>query len=73
MVFQDTGFSEIFPCGEGLFAFKDVDDVVAAIETIGEDYARHCRAARGIAEEYFDSNKILGALLRECGLPVPFG
>ena len=73
VVFQDTGFSEIFPCGEGLFAFKDVDDVVAAIETIGEDYARHCRAARGIAEEYFDSNKILGALLRECGLPVPFG
>jgi hypothetical protein len=70
VIFQDTGFSEILPCGEGLFAFKNVEDIVAAVETIGKDYARQCRTARKIAEEYFDSDKVLGALLRECGLSV---
>jgi hypothetical protein len=69
-IVQDTGFSEIIPCGEGLFAFRSADDVVTAIEAIAKDYRRHCRAARRIAEEYFDSDKVLGALLRQCDLPV---
>jgi hypothetical protein len=69
-IVQDTGFSENLPCGEGLFAFRSADDVLAAIETIAKDYARHCRAARKIAEDYFDARKTLGALLRQCDLPV---
>lgn len=71
VVIQDTGFSESLPCGEGLFAFQTVDDVVSAMEEIGKDYERHCRAARRIAEEYFDSDKVLATLLRACDLPVP--
>ncbi len=70
VILQDTGFSEILPCGEGLFAFRNSDDVLIAIETIGRDYARHCKAARRIAEEYFDSDKVLGTMLRQCDLPV---
>jgi hypothetical protein len=70
-IVQDTGFSEIIPCGEGLFAFRTADDIVAALEEIARDYPRHCRAARELAEQYFDSDKVLGELLRACGLPVP--
>ena len=71
VIVQDTGFSESLPCGEGLFAFQDVDEVVDAVERIGKDYKRHCAAARRIAEEYFDSEKVLRARLQACDLPVP--
>jgi glycosyltransferase involved in cell wall biosynthesis len=71
VVIQDTGFSESLPCGEGLFAFKDIEDAVAAIESVNGDYERHCRAARKIAEEYFDSDKVLRSMLQACGLAVP--
>lgn len=71
VITQETGFSESLPCGEGLFAFKDIEDVVAAIESIAGDYERHCREARRIAEEHFDSDIVLGAMLRACDVPVP--
>jgi hypothetical protein len=63
-VVQDTGFSESLPCGEGLFAFENVDDVTSSIEAIDADYQRHCAAARRIAETYFDSDEVLGAVVR---------
>ena len=66
---QDTGFSEFLPCGEGLFAFHTEDDVVAAVDAIKLDYERHCRAARAVAERDFNSDKLLGDALRQCGLP----
>ena len=69
-IVQDTGFSEELPCGEGLFAFETADDIAAAVEEIARDYPRHCRAARRIAEEYFDAEKVLGKLLRACDLPA---
>ena len=62
-VVQDTGFSENLPTGKGLFAFQDMKDVIAAIEIINNDYRQHCKAARQIAEEYFDSRKVLTELL----------
>ena len=71
VIVQDTGFREVLPCGEGLFAFQTADDAVAAMEEIGRDYERHCRAARRIAEEYFDSHKVLTAMLMACDVPVP--
>ena len=71
VIVQDTGFSEFLPCGEGLFAFQTADDIVDAIEIIGKEYERNCQAARQIAEEYFDSDKVLGAMLRACDLRLP--
>jgi hypothetical protein len=60
---QETGFSRHLPCGEGLFPFRSADDVGMAIETLNRDYARQARAARGVAEEYFESGKVLRQLL----------
>jgi hypothetical protein len=62
---QETGFSRYLPAGSGLFAFQTTQDVLAAIEQLKTDYARHARQARLIAEEYFDSRKVLGHLIAQ--------
>ena len=64
---QETAFSNVFPTGEGLFAFGTVDDVLAAAEELRRNYDRHARAARALAETCFDSDKVLGRLLQEVG------
>lgn len=68
VVTQDTGFSNILPTGEGLFAFRTMDDVLSAIDAINSDYRRHCSAARGIAEEYFEASRVAARLLEDVGL-----
>jgi hypothetical protein len=68
VITQDTGFGRVLPTGEGLFAFNAMDDIVAAFEAIRSDYGRHCRAARAIAEEYFQAEIVLGKLIDDLGL-----
>jgi hypothetical protein len=63
VVAQDTGFSGHLPTGQGLFAFDDVDGAVAAIDAINDDYEANRRAARSIAEEHFDSDRVLTTLV----------
>ena len=63
VISQDTGFSNIFPTGEGLFGFSSMDEILAAVEAINSDYARHSRAAEEIAREYFAHDVVLGRLL----------
>jgi hypothetical protein len=65
VVLQDTGFSQHLPCGEGLFAVNNVDEAVGALETIQSDYPRHAAAAREIACEQLDAERVLGNLLHE--------
>jgi hypothetical protein len=62
---QDTGLSRLLPTGEGLLVFRTADEALRGVETIGEDYDRHARAARGIAEKCFDSDRVLGDLLEQ--------
>ncbi len=62
-VVQHTGPSAYLPNGEGLFRFTTLEEAVAAIETVNADYERHCRAARAMAETYFDSKQVLGRIL----------
>ena len=64
---QDTGFSGVIPTGCGLMAFSTEDEAVAGVEAISHDYDRHARAAREIAEAYFDSRRVLNRLLDEVG------
>jgi hypothetical protein len=62
---QDTGFSELYPTGEGLFAFSGLAGAKAGVEAIQAGPERHARAAREIAAEHFESGKVLGRLLEE--------
>ena len=65
---QQTGFSDDLPCGEGLLSFSSNEEALSGIESLRADYPRHARAARAIAEEFFDSDKVLSRLLTRCGV-----
>src|SRR5206468_1137480 len=67
VVTQDTGWSRFYPTGEGLFAFDDAAGAADALRQVAADAARHGRAARRVAEEFFDARRVLGNLLREVG------
>lgn len=68
VVTQETGFSNVLPTGDGLFAVDDVDEAADAIAQINADYRRHCDAARAIAEEYFEAAGVARRLLGAVGL-----
>jgi hypothetical protein len=70
---QETGYSRYLPTGEGLFSFASCDDVVQAIEELNRDYDRHTRAARALAEAYFDSDRVLNSLLQQVGTTTSEG
>jgi hypothetical protein len=65
---QDTGFSRNLPVGEGLLAFRTLEEAVAGAESITRDYEHHSRAARAVAEEFFDSDRVLGRLVEQAGI-----
>jgi hypothetical protein len=67
VVAQDTGFALHLPTGKGLLPFADADDVVAAVDAVNADYEGHRRAARELAEEHLDSDRVLGRLLAQVG------
>ena len=62
---QDTGFSRTLPVGEGLVAFRTLEEAVAGAAHIAADYERHRRAAQKIAEGYFDSDLVLTRFLED--------
>ena len=68
VITQDTGFGNVLPTGKGLFAFRDLDDVLAAMDAIETDDEGNRRAAREIAAEYFDAERVVGSLLERAGL-----
>jgi hypothetical protein len=70
VITQETGFSDVLPTGEGLFAFSTMDDILAALDDINSDYHRHCRAAQEIARDYFNYDVVLSRLLNELNLPA---
>ena len=63
VVAQETGFSRYLPVGEGLLAFTDTGEAAAALDEVHADYRRHADAARALAEEVFDSDRVLVTLL----------
>lgn len=63
VIAQDTGFGRRLPVGRGLLSFKSEDDVLHAVEELEHDYEGHRAAARDLAEEHLDSDRVLGSLL----------
>jgi hypothetical protein len=66
---QDTLFSKFLPVGDGLLAFSTIDEALAGIEDLMGRYEIHRRAARAIAEEFLDSDKVLARLLDQVAGP----
>jgi hypothetical protein len=65
VVLEETGFSDVMPTGCGLLGYKTLDAAQAAIEAVNSRYEQHCRAARDLAEEYFDSARVLTDLIQK--------
>jgi hypothetical protein len=63
VVVENTGFDRILPVGEGILPFRTVEEAASAIEEVTANYARHAAAARDIAVTWFDSRKVLTALI----------
>src|SRR5207247_944348 len=68
VILQATGFEDVLPVSEGLLAVSSVDEAAEAIRRVRADYARHSVAAREIAREHFDSDRLLGRMLAEAGV-----
>jgi hypothetical protein len=68
VITQETGFSKFLPTGLGLFAFRSLEDIPPIVEAINSDYSKHSHAAKEIAAEYFDAEKVLRQVMNEAGL-----
>ena len=62
-VVQHTGSSAMLPSHEGLFRFSTLREAAEAFEAINEDYERHSRAARQLAETQFDAKLVVKSIL----------
>jgi hypothetical protein len=67
VVAQSTGFERALPVGEGLLSFGTVEEAAAAIEEVLSRPREHTHAARAIAAELLDSDRVLGRLLERLG------
>ena len=71
MLVQGTGFSSTLPTGEGIVTFRDLREAVDGASRIAAAYDSHAKAARQLAETYFDSDRVLGNLLDDLGVERP--
>jgi len=67
---QETGFSDWLQTGSGVIPFSTSEEALAGIEQISSRYEFHCRAARAVAEEYFDTRRVLPDLIERAMSPA---
>ena len=68
VITQETGFTKIYGGKLGLLAFRTVDEIANAVKRINADYGKHSRAARVVACEIFEAEKVLRSLLDRAGV-----
>jgi hypothetical protein len=68
VIIQQSGFTQHYGNDGGLFAFSSIKEIVDAVKAINADYARHSRAARYIARDVFEAEKVLASLLGRAGV-----
>ncbi|MBI4524300.1 MAG: hypothetical protein HY695_10875 [Deltaproteobacteria bacterium] len=69
VVVQETGFSDWLLTGAGVLPFATPEEARFGIEDIVSRYDFHCKAARILAEEYFDARKVLPHLIERALFP----
>jgi hypothetical protein len=73
VVLQDNGWSEHLTAGEGVFAVNCLDEAVAAIHAINDDYPKHCRRSKEIVHDCLDATKVVGKVLERIGIRATSG
>jgi hypothetical protein len=67
-VVQDTGIVDRYRTDAGLLTFSTLEEASAAVEAVARDHDRHASGARALAEECFDSDRVLPRLVSNLGL-----
>ena len=68
VITQETGFTKNYGGEAGLLAFRSLGEIAEAVKMINRDYAKHAGAARQIAREIFEAEKVLKSLLDRAGI-----
>jgi hypothetical protein len=68
VITQETGFTKTYGGKLGLLSFRLQDEIVDAVKMINADYAKHSRAARDIAREFFEAEKVAKSILDRAGI-----
>jgi len=68
VITQETGFTKIYGQQGGLFGFRKLSEIAEAVREINSNYRRHSQAAREIAQEFFEAEKVLASLLDRAGV-----
>ncbi len=68
VITQETGFTKNYGGDVGLLAFRSLSEIEEAVKKINADYKKHSDAARQIACEIFEAEKVLKSLLERAGI-----
>jgi len=68
VITQETGFTKNYGGEAGLLSFRSLGEIAEAVKMINRDYAKHAGAARQIAREIFEAEKVLKSLLDRAGI-----
>jgi hypothetical protein len=68
VITQETGFTRNYGGNAGLLSFNSLGEIAEAVKMIDADYAKHSRAARQIAREVFEAEKVVRSLLDRAGV-----
>ena len=68
VITQETGFTKLYGGEAGLLSFQSLDEVTNAVTAINREYAKHSRAARDIAREFFEAEKVVKSILDRAGI-----
>ena len=63
VILQDTQWSRSIPSGRGVLSFTSAESAVEAVREVANNYNVHSTAAKEIANEYFDSSKVLSEMI----------
>ncbi|MEP6955369.1 MAG: hypothetical protein ABI883_00975 [Chthoniobacterales bacterium] len=68
VITQETGFTQHYGGGAGLFGFRSLDEAAEAVRQVNADLPFHCRAAADLAREVFEAETVLRSLLERAGI-----
>ena len=68
VIMQETGFTENYGADAGLLAFRSLGEIAEAVKMIKADYSKHSGAARQVAREIFEAEKVVKSLLDRAGI-----
>jgi hypothetical protein len=68
VITQETGFTRNYGGELGLLPFRSLDEIADAVKIINANYVKHSCAARALAREFFEAEKVIKSILDRAGI-----